>query len=441
MAAENRYKDHLAQRIAGERDRYHEKSSLAVCRVMGDLEQDTILDIKTSSLRLKRYAKDGVLSKFLEGMLRAADDDREGALRKAFRKGALAKAFERGKEALSCVVRLDYSTMTTPRHVRVEVHLLLDPEDDHPKAFLYVDNASFEYAAHAGVLALHERQNYQFLCINAQDGTYTYFPDRDSNLFRPHEMYDDAVLRHRETMIRYGEAVCEALSLENVKRELGREGHFAVGFSQFLEEEVVHRLFRFTYMDEEQHLILATALDMTWLITNDAAGSFLVDADITKYLAGPEDVDVHAQRREAELNRVLGMTDEAQRDYSGKRVLLVEAHEVNIEVAKEMLERFGFAVDVAIEGAKAVDRYRKEAPATYACIFVDVSTPRVDGYGVARHIRATRRREAKNIPIVALTDNVFEEDIAKGEEAGMTAHLAKPISPHKLTDILTRYVK
>ena len=129
-------------------------------------------------------------------------------------------------------------------------------------------------------------------------------------------------------------------------------------------------------------------------------------------------------------------TDDGKLLFAGKRVLLTEDNEINQEIAVELIGMLGAAVDCAGDGAQALEMFRTAAPGTYDLIFMDIQMPVMDGYAAARAIRALPRPDSGTIPIVAMTANAFVEDIRACEEAGMNAHLAKPVSMQQLTDVM-----
>lgn len=116
-------------------------------------------------------------------------------------------------------------------------------------------------------------------------------------------------------------------------------------------------------------------------------------------------------------------------DFSNLRVLLIEDHPVNILVAKRLLEKCGAKVDTAENGSIGYDMLTQSANGRYNLIFMDIQMPVMNGYDSAKAIRASAHPQAKSIPIIAMTANAFDEDIQKSKEAGMNAHLAKPIDP------------
>ena len=116
-----------------------------------------------------------------------------------------------------------------------------------------------------------------------------------------------------------------------------------------------------------------------------------------------------------------------QIDLVGMKVLLVEDIELNMEIAQCMLEDEGAEVTPAVNGQEAVDMFSNHPPGTFDMIIMDIMMPVMDGITAAKTIRAMERPDARKIPIIAMTANAYEEDIQKTHEAGMNAHLSKPI--------------
>ncbi|MEG2679868.1 MAG: response regulator, partial [Oscillospiraceae bacterium] len=111
-------------------------------------------------------------------------------------------------------------------------------------------------------------------------------------------------------------------------------------------------------------------------------------------------------------------------DFTGKRVLLVEDHLLNIEVAKKLLATKHLEVDVAENGLRAIETFAQKPDGYYNAILMDIRMPVMDGITAAKSIRQMRKEDAATIPIIAMTANAFEEDIEKTKAAGMNAHLA-----------------
>ncbi len=125
--------------------------------------------------------------------------------------------------------------------------------------------------------------------------------------------------------------------------------------------------------------------------------------------------------------------------YTGKRVLLVEDVEINREIVITLLEDTGVAIDCAENGLAAVTMFA-DAPDAYDMIFMDIHMPEMDGYEATRRIRAMDVDRAKTVPIVAMTANVFREDVERCLAAGMNGHLGKPIDMGDLFARLETYL-
>ena len=125
---------------------------------------------------------------------------------------------------------------------------------------------------------------------------------------------------------------------------------------------------------------------------------------------------------------------------AGRRVLIAEDMELNAEILTELLELEDVGADWAENGQLAVERFSGSPPGTYDAILMDIRMPVMDGLAAARAIRALDRPDAKTVPIVALTANAFEEDVQNSLQAGMNAHLAKPVDTEKLYELLRELI-
>ena len=128
-----------------------------------------------------------------------------------------------------------------------------------------------------------------------------------------------------------------------------------------------------------------------------------------------------------------------ERDFFGRKVLLVEDNELNREIAQAILEEYGFAVDAAEDGTVAVEKAKAASAGDYDLILMDVQMPVMDGYEATRLIRALGT-EISRVPILAMTANAFEEDRQAALAAGMNEHIAKPIDIVKLKATLSKYL-
>ncbi len=125
--------------------------------------------------------------------------------------------------------------------------------------------------------------------------------------------------------------------------------------------------------------------------------------------------------------------------FAGEHALLAEDVEINREIVQTMLEETGITFDCAQNGIEAVALF-KQNPEKYGIIFMDIQMPEMDGYEATRAIRAMDAPSAKTVPIVALTANVFREDIERCLAAGMDTHLGKPIEMDDILAKMRRYL-
>ena len=152
-----------------------------------------------------------------------------------------------------------------------------------------------------------------------------------------------------------------------------------------------------------------------------------------------------------ELRRILDRQPDAQavaaqpearaKTLEGRHVLVAEDMEINAEILIDLLDMEGVSADHAENGRIAVDMFAASAPGTYDAVLMDVRMPVMDGLEATRAIRALEREDAGIIPIIALTANAFDEDVRRSLQAGMTAHLSKPVEPERLYETLGKLVR
>ena len=128
-------------------------------------------------------------------------------------------------------------------------------------------------------------------------------------------------------------------------------------------------------------------------------------------------------------------------DCKGKKILLVEDNSLNQEIAVAILEGAGFVVEVAGDGNIAVEKMAAAKPGKYDLILMDVQMPMMNGYEATKRIRAMKTPYCREIPIIAMTANAFEEDKALALQAGMNDYLAKPIQIEKMLKVISKMLK
>ena len=119
----------------------------------------------------------------------------------------------------------------------------------------------------------------------------------------------------------------------------------------------------------------------------------------------------------------------------------MEDNELNAEIAQSLLEERNFKVELACNGAEAVERIRTTPPGTYDVILMDIMMPVMDGLEATRAIRGMDRPDCRTIPIVAMSANAFDDDLKKSVECGMNGHLSKPVEVEKLYRTLAEVIR
>ena len=132
--------------------------------------------------------------------------------------------------------------------------------------------------------------------------------------------------------------------------------------------------------------------------------------------------------------------DKAEYGLEGCRVLIAEDMEINAEILMDLLEMEGVEADHAENGQLAVEMFDQNPTNWYDAVLMDVRMPVMDGLEATRAIRALQRADAATVPIIAMTANAFDDDVQRSLQAGMTAHLSKPVEPQRLFETLGRLI-
>jgi signal transduction histidine kinase/DNA-binding response OmpR family regulator len=187
----------------------------------------------------------------------------------------------------------------------------------------------------------------------------------------------------------------------------------------------------------ESVIVIFSSID--WTVIKDEAEAAGVDRFLPKPLFPSVIFDI--------INDYVGITSDIGQedaseyidDFSGHTILLVDDMEVNREIVMIVLESTNITIDTAENGLQAVEMFAA-SPEKYDMIFMDVQMPEMDGYEATRQIRTMDVPTAATIPIIAMTANVFREDIEKCLEAGMNSHLGKPVDFDEVIRMLRSYL-
>ncbi|MBR5341601.1 MAG: response regulator [Erysipelotrichaceae bacterium] len=197
----------------------------------------------------------------------------------------------------------------------------------------------------------------------------------------------------------------------------------------------VTRQIRNNYSDETTIIILTA---YNWDDVMEEAINAGVDSFMAKPLFAANVLD-EFERVMKRKNIIIGQKKQ-ETELNGKHILLAEDVEINAEIIKLLLETKKISVDVAENGEIALNKFRSSQENYYDAILMDVRMPVMDGLEAAQKIRTLGRNDSKSIPIIALTANVFDEDVQRSLQAGMNAHLSKPVEPEMLYKTISELI-
>ena len=152
-------------------------------------------------------------------------------------------------------------------------------------------------------------------------------------------------------------------------------------------------------------------------------------------------IDLPLLPADSEMKDKNSMAAQEETELHGCRILLVEDNEINTFVAKKLLENQGVIVEHAENGLAAVEIFEEKPKGYYCAIIMDIRMPVMNGLEATAAIRNMEREDAKEIPIIAMSANAYDEDIQQSIEAGMNAHLAKPIEPAVFLETIKKCLK
>ena len=239
---------------------------------------------------------------------------------------------------------------------------------------------------------------------------------------RPH---GSVFVRAEETAFREGTASCRFV-IEDTGIGIGEDFKEHI-FEPFTQE---HQDARTNYSGA------GLGMSIVKRLVDQLEGTVAVDSRTGKgsvvQIALPLRVDRARGSRSEEADR------EERADIAGMHVLLVEDNEINCEIVEFMLRDAGAQVATANDGKAAVDAFQASGPGRFDCILMDLMMPVMSGYEAARVIRGLDRADAGTVPIIALSANAFEEDVALAKDAGMNEHLAKPVDVQRMFQLMSR---
>jgi len=202
--------------------------------------------------------------------------------------------------------------------------------------------------------------------------------------------------------------------------------------------ELAETLMKRSQGAEDSHVILMSATD--WNLIEEEAKKKGIENFLPKPLFPSTILDIMISLLGTKHDEIKTGQSMAIEQFVGRRILLAEDVEINREILQVLLEPTKLTIDCAENGAEAVKMFSSD-PDLYDMIFMDVQMPFMDGYEATRAIREMDTPRAKTIPIIAMTANVFKEDVEKCLNAGMNSHVGKPLNITDVMDKLHTYLK
>ena len=170
-------------------------------------------------------------------------------------------------------------------------------------------------------------------------------------------------------------------------------------------------------------------------------GQISVKSEVGRGTTFSVDLELSLQETEAVETQEVRETSVNEVSFAGRRFLLAEDNDINQEIAVELLSGYEAEIDVVNDGKQALERFMASEPGYYDAILMDIQMPVMNGYEAAAAIRACGHVQAESIPIIAMTANVFAEDVMAARNVGMNGHIPKPVDARYLYQVLYDLLK
>lgn len=175
-------------------------------------------------------------------------------------------------------------------------------------------------------------------------------------------------------------------------------------------------------------------------LIDQMGGTILVESEVGKGSTFTITLSFEIAKEEQEMKKKAEDKDH-RASIKGMHLLMAEDNELNAEIAKLLLEDEGAQLTIVGDGKQAVEEFKNHKPGTYDAILMDVMMPVMDGIMATKTIRGLDRIDASQIPIIAMTANAYEEDAKKCLDAGMNAHLSKPLQMERVLEMIAKFVE
>ncbi|MBQ6385657.1 MAG: response regulator [Lachnospiraceae bacterium] len=163
-----------------------------------------------------------------------------------------------------------------------------------------------------------------------------------------------------------------------------------------------------------------------------------LEAGVDSFIAKPLFAAAVLEEFKSALRRKSSSAEQkpCRAELEGRRILMAEDMQINAEIMMMVLQSRGMETDLAENGRICVEKFAEHEPGYYDAVLMDMRMPEMDGLEATKMIRSMDRQDAKEIPIIALTANAFDEDVQRSLQAGLNAHLSKPVQPEALFETL-----
>jgi len=252
----------------------------------------------------------------------------------------------------------------------------------------------------------------------------------------------DILTYFQEVMKKFGASCDTAISGSEALELIGQKGPYNIYFVDWKMPgmdgiKLSHELKSQTSLVSKPVVIMISAAE--WHVIEEDAKKAGVDKFLSKPLFPSSIADLISEVLGAGQNCLEDERSNISDIFTGKHILLAEDVDINREIVITLLEQTAIKIDCADNGVEAV-RLFSESPDKYDMVLMDVQMPEMDGYEATRRIRSFKTKKATDIPIIALTANVFREDVEQCIKAGMNSHLGKPIDFNELVKKLREYL-
>lgn len=203
------------------------------------------------------------------------------------------------------------------------------------------------------------------------------------------------------------------------------------------EEFLKHAFEPFSQEERSENTSFGSGLGLSIVkeLVDRMGGKIQLESKLNEGTCFTVDIPMKTDKKASQKNEV--ETAPQKLDLHGKKALIAEDNELNMEIAQFILEEEGLTVETVSNGKEAAERFEASEKGEFDMIFMDIMMPVMNGLEAAHRIRISSHPDAKTIPIIAMSANVFQDDIKRSTEAGMTAYITKPLDVNKIRETLS----